>query len=198
MNQNRNIYKITQNHKSKEKNSPIPESFLKLRDLQGYIIVGDGYWRQLCWWQLSDIGDGFGHLFHQHILSFHTSVGHQHSKIVPNLKSPKSRCHQYHCHHLQFGPIEKRRVLVSSGLCLGDPKLECIKSDQIVWPLNQTVIQLAQTLFVTSVFRTRVPWKPFFGPGASFPAFIRRIFSKKPEIGWFCVYLKSLKGLLVF
>ena len=40
------LQNITQNHKSKEKNSPIPGSFLKLRDLQGYIIVDDGYWRQ--------------------------------------------------------------------------------------------------------------------------------------------------------
>ena len=103
---------------------------------------------------------------------------YQHLKIVNNIKSPILRCHQYHCHHLQFGPMEKRRVLVSSGLCLGDPKLGCIKSDQIVWPLNQTVIQLAQTPFVTSVFRTRVPrshgfLRNRFSVQVLFSAFIR-------------------------
>ena len=35
--------------------------------------VGD----EICWRQLLDVGDGFGHFRHQHHLSLNISVGHQ-------------------------------------------------------------------------------------------------------------------------
>ena len=39
--------------------------------------VGD----EMCWWQLLDFGDGFGHFGHQYQLSFYISVGHQHHDV---------------------------------------------------------------------------------------------------------------------
>ena len=80
MSQNRNIYKITQNHKSKEKNTPIPESFLKLRDLQGYIIVGDGNWGQNV------------------LMTTFRCCGHQHSKDVTDIEIPLPTSQNRHQH----------------------------------------------------------------------------------------------------
>ena len=40
--------------------------------------VGD----EMCWWQLVDVDDRFGHFGHRHPLSFHINVRHQHSKHV--------------------------------------------------------------------------------------------------------------------
>ena len=54
--------------------------------------VGD----EMCWWQLQNIGDGFGVFDHQHLL-FHISIGHQHSKDVTNIHKSlptQSRQHQ--------------------------------------------------------------------------------------------------------
>ena len=51
--------------------------------------VGD----KICWWQLWDVGDGFGRFCHQHPLSF---------KIVTKIKPPTSTCHQHLCS--PFGP----------------------------------------------------------------------------------------------
>ena len=73
----------------------------------GCIDVGD----EMCWWQLWDVGDGFGHFRHQRLLSFNISVGQQHPKnvtnieipsdefleSVTNIKSPTSSCHQHLC-----------------------------------------------------------------------------------------------------
>ena len=53
--------------------------------------VGD----EMCWWQLYDVGDNFGHFGNQNLLSFYISVGHQHSN---DFKSSSSRCHRHHCH----------------------------------------------------------------------------------------------------
>ena len=36
----------------------------------------------MCWRQLSDVGNGFRHFFHQHPLSFNINVGHQQPKDV--------------------------------------------------------------------------------------------------------------------
>ena len=44
--------------------------------------VGD----EMCWWQLSDIGDGFDHFCHQRPLSFNINVGHQYRKDVTNIE----------------------------------------------------------------------------------------------------------------
>ena len=77
--------------------------------------VGD----EICWRQLWDVGDGFGRFCHQHPLSFSSSVGHQHPKdapiskfcyqhpkIVPNIKSSTSTCHQHlFTHEGQFQRI---------------------------------------------------------------------------------------------
>ena len=55
--------------------------------------VGD----EMCWWQLWDVGDGFGHFCHQHPLSFSINVRHQHSKDVTNIKIlslTSTNCHQ--------------------------------------------------------------------------------------------------------
>ena len=48
------------------------------------------YWSQL---KLHDVGDGQGHLGHQHPPSFYISVGHQHTKDVANIEilSPTSQ-----------------------------------------------------------------------------------------------------------
>ena len=80
------------------KHPPYP-TWRFIRNLRGmtlsndYIDVGDGYW-----WQLYDVGKGFGHFGHRHPLSFYICVGYQHLKIVTNVKSSTSRCHQHHCH----------------------------------------------------------------------------------------------------
>ena len=58
--------------------------------------VGD----QMCWRQLWDVGDSFDRLCHQHPLSFKTTIGHQHSKDVTNIKIPSptlKNCHQHLC-----------------------------------------------------------------------------------------------------
>ena len=41
---------------------------------------------EICWRQLGDVGDGFGHFRHQDPLSFIISVGHQHPKDVTNIE----------------------------------------------------------------------------------------------------------------
>ena len=54
---------------------------------------------EICWWQLWDVGDNFGHFGRQHPLSFYISVGHQHPKDVINIEilSPTSlNSHQHH------------------------------------------------------------------------------------------------------
>ena len=62
---------------------------------EGYIDVGDGCWwrtlvtdvgEEMYWWQLLDVGDVFGHIGHQHPLSFFITVGYQYSKDVSNIK----------------------------------------------------------------------------------------------------------------
>ena len=40
---------------------------------------------EMCWRQLSDVGDGFGRFCHPYPLSFNISVGHQHPKDVTNI-----------------------------------------------------------------------------------------------------------------
>ena len=51
-----------------------------------------GVWDEMCWSQLYDVGDGFGHFGRQHPPSFYISNGHQHSKDVINIEiqSPTS------------------------------------------------------------------------------------------------------------
>ena len=55
--------------------------------------VGD----EMCWWQLWDVGGGFGHYGDKHPLSLHLSVKHQPSKDVTNIEIQlPTLCHQHH------------------------------------------------------------------------------------------------------
>ena len=49
--------------------------------------VGD----EMCWVQLKDVGDGFGHVSHQHPLSFHTNLA---SDTNIEILSPTSKKRQ--------------------------------------------------------------------------------------------------------
>ena len=55
--------------------------------------VGD----EMCWWQLWDVGGGYGHYGDKHPLSLHLSVKHQPSKDVTNIEIQlPTLCHQHH------------------------------------------------------------------------------------------------------
>ena len=40
---------------------------------------------EMCWWQLLDVGDRFGHFDQEHPLFFYISVGHQDQESVANI-----------------------------------------------------------------------------------------------------------------
>ena len=71
---------LQNNSKSKEKNSPIPGSFLKLRDLQGYIIVGDNF--RMLVTVLAICLTSIYYIF------LYICLGHQHSKDVTEIEFP--------------------------------------------------------------------------------------------------------------
>ena len=55
--------------------------------------VGD----EMCWWQLWDVGGGFGHFYGKHPLSLHLSVKHQPLKDVTNIEIQlPTLSHQHH------------------------------------------------------------------------------------------------------
>ena len=61
---------------------------------KSFLVTYVGY--EMCWWQLKDVGDGFGQFGHQHPLSLYISFGNQHSKDVTNIyKSSATISHQH-------------------------------------------------------------------------------------------------------
>ena len=78
-------------------------------------LCSDNIWSR-CWWlnvlttTREDVGNGSGFFGYQNPLSFHRTIGHQHSamsptsylcdqhlQIVTNFKSPTLRCQRNHC-----------------------------------------------------------------------------------------------------
>ena len=82
------------------------------------MVVGE----EICWWQLSDVGDSFGRFRHQHTLSFNKSVEHQHPNDVPKyeiLQSTLTICHQHPLVTNIYVAVERRwwNQYVGDSLC---------------------------------------------------------------------------------
>ena len=78
--------------------------YTKVKKVTSMLVTDVG--NELCWWQLSDIGDGFAHFGS---LYFYISIGHQNVKDVTYIKihSPTStnrhqHCHQHYCRHKKY------------------------------------------------------------------------------------------------
>ena len=113
---------------------PVPRLGIRVKNMRGYIDVGDGCWRRnvlmtttRCWWRYRPFLSPKSIIFLQKSRAKSFKRCHQHPKIVNDFKSPTPRCHQHRC-HCWLWPV----ILI--GLPLGSTKLEPnLKVSPIFW-----------------------------------------------------------------